>query len=253
MKMEDYLRAQHAESTPSWLITVERDAADVQGICRNFLASRLVYYPGSGRDGDPVTVFNRSGAAHCFIYVDYGIPRSELEVELQAGFRGYESLLRLELTEADLATEWVGHIPSSETDRGYRAVPPYGFIEIFQRKAELDGTHGAERFAVLFLSNDAYIAFDMLFCQDSGVPSPFCVVLQDHGFGGGYGTFGRGGLMEQVAAVAHVRPSLLLVGQNTEPWNGYQRCDADPADMGEHRAPRRLFEISNAGRLIPRS
>lgn len=250
MKMDDYLRAHHAENMPSWLINAEREARDAQGLCQSFLASRLVYYPGSRSDGDPVAVFNRSRAAHCFVYVDYGIPRTELEVELKAGFRGYERLLRLELKESDMVTECVRHIPLSETDSKLETFPPYRFMEIFERKPEFDGTHGAERFAVLFLSTDAYIAFDMLFCQQNGIPSPFCVVLQDHGFGGGYSTFGRGGLMEEVASLAHVRPNLLLVGQNTEPWSGYERCNADPVSMGEHHAPRLLFGSTSVRGLI---
>lgn len=37
-----------------------------------FLSSRTVYYPGSGEDGQPVELCNRSRSAHCFIYVDRG-------------------------------------------------------------------------------------------------------------------------------------------------------------------------------------
>lgn len=246
MTMEDYLRANHGEDMPSWLAVGEREAADIPSLCRKFLSSRLVFYPGSGSDGDPIAVFNRSRAAHCFVHVDYGMTREKLEGELKAGFRGYESLLRVEVKERDLVANWVRHVPPPEPGPPFRPVSPYGFIEIFARKASFDGAHGAERFAVLFLAADGYAAFDALFCQANGVPPPFCVVVQDHGFGGGYGTFGGGGLLEELAALAHVRPVLLLVAAGTDPWKDFRRCEADPVNMGEHRQPRALHAWSGS-------
>jgi hypothetical protein len=195
-----------------------------------------VYYPGSGTDGGPVAAFNKSGAAHCFVYVDYQMTRMALESELKAGFRGYESVLRAELKETDLVTDWVRH---ATTD--YRCPPFFGFIEVLQRKPGLDSTHGAERFAVLFLAADGYAAFDALFCQDNGVPPPFCIVAQDHGFGGGYSSFGHGGLLEQLAEDAHVKPYMLLVGDNTREWKDYRRCDAEAEKMGEPPHDRYLY------------
>lgn len=253
MKMGDYLRANHGEYMPSWLTNVESEAADVLSLCRKFLSSRLVFYPGSGSDGDPIAVFNRSRAAHCFVHVDYGMTRDTLEYELKTGFRGYDSLLRVELREADLVSDWVRHIPPADSCPPFRPVSAYGFIEIYERRAEFDDTHGAERFAVLFLGADGYAAFDSLFCQENEVPAPFCIVLQDHGFGGGYGSFGRGGMLEKLAIMSHARPCLLLVGQGTEPWKDYRRCDAEPVNMGEHRQPRYLFAWSETAAANPES
>lgn len=252
MKMEDYLRAHHREAMPAWFATAAPEPSEVREFCRTFLSSRLVYYPGSGSDGDPIAVFNRAGAAHCFVYVDYLMTRETLEGELTAGFRGYEIVLRIELTEADLVQHWVRHVSPDEGCPPFKPVPPYGFIAVFQRNADFDDTHGAERFAVLFLAADGYAAFDALFCQDSGVPPPFCIVLQDHGFGGGYDSFGAGGLLEKLASDARLRPRLLLVGQGTEPWEGHQRCNAEPVNMGEHRQPRALYVWSGAAATIPR-
>ena len=37
---------------------------------KDFFNSRVVYYPGSGFDGQPVEFFSQTHSAHCFLYVD---------------------------------------------------------------------------------------------------------------------------------------------------------------------------------------
>ncbi len=212
------------ESMPAWLSAYPSDAQEAlppSEVLRRFLRSRTVYYPGSGSDGGPVAAFNSAHAAHCFVYVDYLVERSELLDELQSdGFRGYRRLARVDLREADFGLgNWRPHV-TGPVRYPFKPVRPYGFIEILERAEEYSEAHGAERFAVLFLAADGHAAFDAIFCQGSGTPVPFCVVLQDHGFGCNYSAFGEGGLLAQIASGCRVLPEFLLVADNTDPWRG---------------------------------
>lgn len=87
------------EDMPRWL----RDwAPGSKTSMTGFFASRVVFYPGSGTDGQPVKFFGSRRVAHCFIYADYGIARDHVLRELgEAGhpFAGYRSAGRTELRE----------------------------------------------------------------------------------------------------------------------------------------------------------
>lgn len=108
---------------------------------------------------------------------------------------------------------------------------PFGFLEILERDPGLDEAHGARRLAVLFLGADGFAAYDALFCQANCDP-PFAVALVDHGFGGNYGRFGQGGLLERLALRCDVFPDWLLVGRPTQPWEGYDRMPGVDGDRG---------------------
>lgn len=224
-----------AESCPEWLSALRPDErVHPAMILRHFMASRIVYYPGSGYDGDPVAAFNASRAAHCFVYVDYLTAQTALRDELQhRGFRDYASILTVDLQEADFGIgAWVPHV-RAPVRYPFTPVQPYGFLEIFERKPERGADHGANRFAVLFMAADGYASYDAMFCQEQSHSPPFCVVLQDHGFGGGFSSFGRGGILEDIAIGTHRLPKLLLAAENTSPWVGYERCASRDGTMVE--------------------
>ena len=112
MTTKEYLE-QYMEDVPEWLKEFQpgksRPLAD-------FLKSRIVYYPGSGIDGDPVEVFGASHSAHCFVYADYWLSKDELTKELHAhGFRGYNILDEVSFSESEVmsAIPWRKHFLSS--------------------------------------------------------------------------------------------------------------------------------------------
>lgn len=72
--------SQFREPTPSWLSGW--NPGDPLELGR-FLDSRLVYYPFSGLDWHAIQTFGASGAAHCFVYADLGVPREEFTRTLQ--------------------------------------------------------------------------------------------------------------------------------------------------------------------------
>lgn len=244
MCLHDYLGTMR-EPVPEWLARFRAgDAFQVDA----FLSSRVVYYPGSGTDGQPVRLFGSTHSAHCFIYADYGLTQEQIEQELndQAhGFLGYRSAARLSLTERDVAPAgWIPHaelIGSPVQGRAGVATAPYGFLEVLERIDGFGDDHGASRLCILFLGADGIAAYDALFCQRNGTPPPFAVVLQDHVFGGNYDSFGADGALARAAALFEALPSWLLVAENTTAWRGYEQVPDLPGEIGGRGAHLRFL------------
>jgi hypothetical protein len=93
MLPQEYLFTRHHESPPKWLAGFQPDQRPVASIMRDFLGSKLVFYPGSGFDGSVVKLFNEAQAAHCFVYVDYGITHDAIEHQLDANATALVSML----------------------------------------------------------------------------------------------------------------------------------------------------------------
>lgn len=240
-----YLKEHFAEPVPQWLA---RHAPGQRIDLGEALASRVVFYPGCGDDGQAVRVFGAAHAAHCFVLADYLTRREKMERQLDdPGFLGYRRLDRIEVTPQDLAPQgWVAHVRREEIERAHTFADPhngYAFIDILQRQDHFDDEHGPARIAVAILGADGIAAYDALFCQAGRERAPFAVLLQDHGFGGNYDRFGAGGLMERIAGRTGVFPRFLLVGDhNTPAWSGYQRIDGLHVDIGGgHRNRRSLY------------
>lgn len=246
MIMHEYLKNDQ-ETIPTWLLEIKEGDKFPRD---DFFKSRIVFYPGSHTDGHAVKVFGSTHSAHSFIYVDYGVTQEVLETELiNHGFLGYENLIRIQLSERDLAP--YGWVPSVYFKPNYPInyaadlkEKAYSFLQILERKPEYDEAHGPKRLAILFLFADGIATYDALFCQSRNKSTPFAILLQDHGFGGNYDKFGRGGLMEKIASHAKIKPTYLLVGENTEPWLEYSKLENIIADHGGmHNSARFLYKI----------
>ncbi len=103
------------EPLPEWLVAHGNPPRFNR---EKFFDSRTVYYPGYGDDGHPVELFNRSHAAHTFIYVDHGVGRDPLAQRLRdrkQGFLGYEVAHQQELSEDTLRPGgWTQHVTADE-------------------------------------------------------------------------------------------------------------------------------------------
>ena len=239
MTIYEFLSGEHKQ-VPPWLTQFN---AEMTFPREHFFASRVVYYPGSGLDGQPVKLFGSTHTAHCFVYVDYGVERSRVEAALNdddehelchrqlTRFRGYHTLARVNLTERDLTPKgWQYHITPMRNP--FTTVPAFGFLEVLERNQGLDDGHGARRLAILFLGADGIATYDALFCQRNSIKAPFAVVTQDHGFGGNYDRFGQGGMLQRVAQQCNVIPQWLLVADNTNPWEGFARVPGVSGELG---------------------
>lgn len=221
------------EKLPGWLDTWSPGSPFSSG---DFFNSRVVYYPGSGTDGQPVLVFGSRHAAHCFVFVDYGITKSHILRELgSAGhpFAGYQSVGRIDVAERELTPSgWVPHVrPVAAQRPPTQVVSPYAFMEILERAEGFNEQHGPKRLALLFLAAEGVAAYDALFCQAHG-RAPFAIVLQDHGFGGNWTRFGCEGALEHLAVTTERLPEYLLVATNTRAWTGYAPIDGDVTGGG---------------------
>lgn len=239
--MKKYLQSLQ-EPVPAWLENFK--AGDTPDM-REVLQSRLVYYPGSGFDGQPIKTCVQSGCAHLFLYVDFCLSRKDLENNLKEHpFRGYHIVASADLEENDLCPNgWHPSVRINPKDPGIRLrnEKPYAFITVFERDEELDDTHGTRRFAVIFLFADGIATYDALF-GNKNVQPPFMVVLQDHGFGGNYDSFGEGGLMDKIAKATQVFPDYAMIGAHTRPWTCFKKEeDAIPENGGMHNLPRFLY------------
>lgn len=230
MAPQSYLHQTFRTQVPEWLANFDpQNPGAVSDLVRSFLNSRIVFYPGAGQDGSPVQVFNEAEAAHCFLYLDYMITRDAIEHELQhRGFKGYSPIARLAVSESDMRpTQWTAHLRPDEVQYPFQPVPPYAFMEILEKGDDAVG--GASRLVILFLAADAHAAYDALFCQQDSGPTPFAIVLQDHGTGLNWSDFGADGAMETIARRSDTFPTLLLVGDNTKAWEGFTQVeDVDP-------------------------
>ena len=240
---EQYLR-RHAEEIPGWLANFKegdrfpRDA---------FFRSRVGYYPGAGSDGSMVRLFNRTHACHCFAYVDYHVSRERIDAWLAdpgQAFLGYDPVISAHVAEQEITPAgWRPRVPPRAIPRPILGIaPPFGMLKIFQRQPGLGDEHGAYRFAGLFLAADGFAAYEALFCQPPRPMAPFAVTIQDHGFGGNWEEFGRGGHLERISRELGVHPKFLWSAEREESWEGYSRIPGTQAVQGGmHGHPRYLY------------
>ena len=246
---ESYLKTIQ-EPMPAWLSQFN-NTTRIQW--EDFFSSRVVYYPGSGFDGEAVRLFASTKSAHCFIYADYIVSQHTLSQKLDqpnGAFTGYKTLARIHLTEQEiLARYWVQHLhqtASKNVTYGFAKElqrAPFAFLEVLERKPEFNDSFGAQRIAILFVGGDGVATYDALFCQQDSKPL-FALVLQDHGFGGNYTEFGEGGLLHEIASSCQKLPQYLWVDpRDTQPWTGYHQIEnLSFSTGGMHNNKRYLFE-----------
>ena len=91
-------------------------------------------------------------------------------------------------------------------------------------RSEVEGVPDEDEFDALYLGTEAVGTFEAL--VNAGL-APDAVVLQDHGFGANWSSFGHGGELFYSARRLNAWPTVLLVGDGTSAWNGYEAV-SDP-------------------------
>ena len=221
--MIDYLKT-YREEMPQWLKDYKTgDFVPFSDI----MAGRVGYYPGSWTDGTLIKVGNMSQSVHCFIQVDYWMEREYLNRHLAMPrcVYGYHEIGRVEWALEDVLPH--GEHPLPEVAKKcpkewYDRDNPYYFLVVFERDKNRDDSWGAERFAVAFFMTDAIATYNNLFVHEYA-KAPWIVLLQDHGLGGNYDKFGRGGILDRVIIRSGIKPEFVILGHSTDLWQDYER------------------------------
>jgi hypothetical protein len=69
---------------------------------------------------------------------------------------------------------------------------------------------------------DAIATYKNLFVHEYA-KAPWIVLLQDHGLGGNYDKFGRGGILDRVIIRSGIKPEFVILGHSTDLWQDYER------------------------------
>lgn len=169
-----------------------------------------LYYPGSGTDWSPLHLFGSSQHIGTAIYVDYLVEKDAAGVFLTTipGWQGAPATLE------DVEPDYVGvgswdRCWAEEPDAYHFAHPDqaYGLrSRVATQTAEVE---------VIFLATEAIQTYSLLLRR--GLRASV-VVLQDHGFGLNWSSFGGDSRLYR-AGCQHpmLLPDLLLVGDNTAP------------------------------------
>lgn len=243
INMAEYL-SQYKEEIPHWLRNYNPgDFISFQ----NFMSGHVGYYPGSGNDGNLVTVGNMSHCVHSFIHLDYLLTKEELNGYLRdEGFSGYHEIGAIEWSEIDIFPNGKSHhnITSRESPDVFidKNAEPYYLLKVFERNPDKDDCWGSSRFAVAFFMADGIDTYWQLFCRTKSRP-PFLFLLQDYGFGCNYDKFGRGGTLSRIL-LSHrsACPEFVICATNTTIWDGYEEVKGvNPTIGGMSRHVRCLF------------
>lgn len=245
--IKEYL-SQNKEEMPVWL---QKYQPGDQVSFQQFMSGRVGYYPGSGEDGNLVSECNRAQCVHTFLYVDYIIPRKDLERVLTQddAFRGYHRIGQVEWTERDLLPNGqypliIDYKPKRDPMQFVnKEEKPYCFMDVFERDAEKDDTWGAKRFAVAFLFADGIKTYHQLFVEQYK-KAPWIILLQDHAWGCNYDAFSKGGLLDAIVRKFGVRPNYALCAVEglTCIWDGYDEVEGlTPVRGGSANFLRKLF------------
>jgi hypothetical protein len=194
----------------------------------------LLFYPGGRVDTDPFTLFCRHGGVEVFLYCDYLLPVSDARSFVRE-LPGFSVEDMGALAPEDLGVDdWAQLWPTDEASM--RMANPATAYALWAR---LVSRTGRQIFFAYFGTEAVQTYHQLTTC---GI-TPAAVVLQDHGFGGNWTTFGgpESPLWHHAQLAA---PAMLYVGEQTKPWPGYrQETDFCVRPGAEHQIPRALFTM----------
>lgn len=177
---------------PEWLESLTSlDTLPVRDVLLDSL-----YYPSSGRDGDPVKYL--VGFVHSFIYVDYGLDHDQVWASLhekQHRFRGYKLPDCRDVFENELTPQgWQPILPDPVLDgdpwRYQKEIKqPFAIWSVLERRPDYDERHGPKRFSFLHICADGAAAFQALYHGNRCAPEVVAIIQPGHGFGGNWTNF----------------------------------------------------------------
>lgn len=200
--------------------------------------SGVLYYPGSGTDSGPFHLFAENANVETVIYADYSITQDEARKFLNSfSLRGWkldEGGVEC-LEPASFHTNaWEEFWPEAPESRRQ-----FGPESAFGLRAKL--TCSERQVEFIFLATEAIQTFSIL---AGSRLQPTIVILQDHGFGDGWASFGGENSILFGQALNVGLPQLLLVARNTHAWPGFGQVSKYAVQAGQmHNQPRAIFRL----------
>ncbi|HOC02980.1 MAG TPA: hypothetical protein P5065_00665 [Candidatus Ratteibacteria bacterium] len=202
---------------PNWLVNIDKE---LKGLSIKKILSNSLYYPASGRDGDPVRYLG--GYVYSFIYVDYGLEYDEVSNSLEDynhGFRGYRILTRRDVRKEELIPQgWSPILPNRCIDGDLRKTinfikKPFALVHLQKRK-NFDEEDGPSYFSFLFIGGDGVATFQVLYHGNKCSPDVVTIIQPGTGFGGNWTNFQDPEMIfaQSVLQNSYGRPSYLLYG-----------------------------------------
>jgi hypothetical protein len=191
------------------------------------LAHPVLFYPGAGQDFGPLLIFGAAGIVDTVVYADYGgLTPEAIESMVARHCVGYKisSMHQFPMDNHERFSQDHRHQPCNS----------------FMMMSILESRTGGHPLVLLYCHADAFAVYDAFW--RSRRSAPLAIVIQDHGFGGNWGTFGHGGELHRMAGEAGL-PRLLYWGGG-QPWQEYQPVSqAGGNGEGMHHTHRTLFAL----------
>lgn len=279
---EEVLRDDRSK-IPGWL---QRTTSFSAKTLKQFLSSRVVYYPGSGEDDQEddhaVELFGSTHAAHCFVHADYwesfGGPAANVQFLLGPAtrrFGGHQLCFQQEVLKDELL-DLIKRLIKAKSKHpcpGQDSKLTRALWAVLERRPDSASSYLRQRFDALhaLLSspsgilgpNDSpteheppLIAFLHISAEAVWVydklwarrgKAPYAILLQNHGNGLNWG--GDQAPLYRLARDCNALPRWLLVGENTLAWPGYEEASylTEPRGGGGGPGhPRRLFRLAGS-------
>ncbi len=212
--LDSYLKQ---TAIPDWLLSVDISSR----LPSSQLLSGSVYYASCGFDGRPVQYC--AGFSHSFIYVDYGYTRAQVEAVLrrEGAFRGYRlcGCRGIEREELVGPLTWTPLLPKRDQDGDparYIAEikPPFALWAIFDRKDDVDASHGPDRFSLIYIGGDGVITYQSLYYSHGSSPNLVAIIQPGYGFGRNWTDFfdHRRIFAQSILASSGEGPDYIMVG-----------------------------------------
>ena len=177
------------------------------------LERATLYYPGSGFDFGPLCLFANLPGLENVVYAEYGMGDAleALQAEMHKNIPEFEVMEVSMLSPAYFdAPDWeVFWHPQSERDTYVRQ-------KSFGVKFKLRKENKILNF--YFLGTEGVATCKVLLKAGFNIQ---VMVLQEHGFGGGWTKFEGDSTLYQTHKNSRALPKMLLVAENTSPWPGY--------------------------------
>ena len=193
----------------------------------------VMFYPGTGADHGPLIHFAQELGYTHFVFADYDVDENDALAFLHniPGWKVMPSSLRRLSPEDFGQRDWGAF--------WHRECPVEPQVSPFGTECVLMSQEG-RRVMVRYLGVDAFGCLEVLLTTPGWHPD--AITLQDHGFGGNWSTFGGRSQMFDAARQADCLPELLLVGDGTEPWPGYEAFGEARVTPGQmHGHARRMY------------